>query len=268
MTKPEPPATAVRMSLANGVLTLTLDGPETRNAISPPVYREIQSRIIDAEHDPQVRAIVLTGAGGFFCSGGNVRGIRKSREGTIAQASRNTDALNAMILAMRACPKPIVAAVEGAAAGAGLALALACDLIVAAEGAKLVAAYVKIGLSPDAGLTHFLREGLPRQLASEMCFLGRPVPAERLHAAGVVNDVRPKGEALEAATELAAALASGPVAAIGRIKRQIASAPHNDLATQLALEAKAINEARFGDEAAEGLAAFVEKRAPDFARKG
>ncbi|MEO1688271.1 MAG: enoyl-CoA hydratase family protein [Pseudomonadota bacterium] len=267
MNSSEPPITDLRPSLAGGVLTLTLDGPETRNAISPPVYREIQARVIDAEHDPAVRAIVLTGAGGFFCSGGNVRGIQKSRQGTIAQASQNTDALNAMILAMRACPKPLVAAVEGAAAGAGLALALACDMIIAAAGAKFVAAYVKIGLSPDAGLTHFLREGLPRQLASEMCFLGRPVPAERLHAAGVVNAVCAKGEATTVAQALAADLAGGPVGAIGRIKAQIDEAPKNDLAAQLAIEAKAINEARFGDEAAEGLAAFVEKRAPDFARK-
>lgn len=268
MTATEPTPTAVRLTRAGRVLTLTLDGPETRNAISPPVYREIQARIIDAEHDRSVRAIVLAGAGGFFCSGGNIRGIRDSRDGTIADASPNTDALNAMIMAMRSCRKPIVAAVEGVAAGAGLALALACDLVVAAAGARFVAAYVKIGLSPDAGLTHFLREGLPRQLASEMCFLGRPVAAERLHAAGVVNVLCAPGDAADEAEAMAAALAAGPVEAIGRIKGQIASAPGNDLATQLALEAKAINQARFGDEAAEGLSAFLEKRPPDFAGEG
>lgn len=268
MTASEPPVTAVRLSRSGGVLTLTLDGPETRNAVAAPVYRDIQARIIDAEHDPEVRAMVLTGAGGFFCSGGNVRGIRDSRNGTIAQASPNTDALNAMILALRMCPKPIVAAVEGAAAGAGLALALACDLIVAAAGAKFVAAYVKIGLSPDAGLTHFLREGLPRQLASEMCFLGRPVAAERLHAAGVVNVIAEPGAVQAEAAALAKALAAGPGEALGRIKSQIASAPRNDLAAQLALEAKAVNAARFSDEAAEGLAAFLEKRPPGFAAEG
>lgn len=261
------PVTEVRAEREGSVLVLSLDGAQTRNSISPPVYKAIQNEVISAGQEPEVRAIVLTGAHGFFSSGGNINNLRESANSTMAEVSGNTDALNAMILAIRACPTPVVAAVEGGAAGAGMSLAMACDMIVAAEGAKFVVAYVKVGLAPDGGVTHFLREGLPRQLITEMCLTGNPVEAERLHALGVVNAVVPVGEALDAAKKTAAKLAGGAVGAMAVIKSEIAAAPHNDLATQLVLEAKGINTARFGVEAAEGLAAFLEKRKPDFAGK-
>lgn len=264
MTATASPVTEVQVTRDGAVLILALDGPQTRNAISPPVYRAILPQIIEAAEDPTVRAIVLTGLHGFFCSGGNINNLKASSQSSMAEVSANTDALNAMILAIRACPTPIIAAVEGGAAGAGLSLALACDMIVAAEGAKFVVAYVKVGLTPDGGVTHFLSEGLPRQIISEMCLTGAPVDAERLYALGVVNAVVPQGTALVAATQAAHRLAAGAAQAQGVIKAEIAAAPHNDLATQLVLEARGINAARFGPEAAEGLAAFIEKRKPDF----
>ena len=249
------------------VLILSLDGPSSRNSISPPVYKAIQSAIITAGQDPDIRAIVLTGLHGFFSSGGNINNLKESAKSTLAEVSGNTDALNAMILSIRDCPTPVIAGVEGGAAGAGMSLALACDMIVASEGAKFVVAYVKVGLAPDGGVTHFLSEGLPRQLVTEMCLTGNPVAAERLHDLGVVNAVVEPGQAIAAATKMAARLANGPAQAMAVIKSEIAAAPHNDLATQLVLEAKGINTARFGTEAAEGLAAFLEKRKPDFAGK-
>ena len=264
MNKETSPSTEVRAERDGNVLVLSLDGPQTRNSISPPVYKAIQSQIISAGEAPEVRAIVLTGLHGFFSSGGNINNLKESARSTMADVSGNTDALNAMILAIRNCPTPVIAAVEGGAAGAGLSLALACDMIVAAEGAKFVVAYVKVGLAPDGGATHFLSEGLPRQIVTEMCLTGNPVEAGRLHALGVVNEIVPPGEAIGAAQKMAARLAAGAVGAMGVIKAEIAAAPHNDLATQLVLEAKGINAARFGAEAAEGLAAFTEKRKPDF----
>ncbi|WP_037915620.1 oxepin-CoA hydrolase, alternative type [Sulfitobacter sp. 20_GPM-1509m] len=261
------PATKVHSERDGNILMLSLDGPETRNSISPPTYRALQSQIITAGEDPQVGAIVLTGLNGFFSSGGNINNLKESTKLTLAEVAGNTDALNAMILTIRACPTPVIAAVEGGAAGAGMSLALACDMIVAAAGAKFVVAYVKVGLTPDGGVTHFLSEGLPRQLVSEMCLTGAPVEAERLHSFGVVNTVVPAGETRAAAAKIAARMAVGAVGAMAVIKSEIAAAPHNDLATQLVLEARGINAARFGDEAAEGLAAFLEKRAPDFASK-
>ncbi|WP_136637687.1 oxepin-CoA hydrolase, alternative type [Pseudooceanicola onchidii] len=261
------PATELRVERDGAVLILSLDGASSRNSISPPVYKAIQTQVITAGEDPGVRAIVLCGLHGFFSSGGNINNLKESANSTMAEVSGNTDALNAMILSIRACPTPVIAAVEGGAAGAGMSLALACDMIVADEGAKFVVAYVKVGLAPDGGVTHFLSEGLPRQLVSEMCLTGTPVEAERLHALGVVNAVVPAGEAIEAAKKMAGKLALGPSGAMALIKSEIAAAPHNDLATQLVLEARGINTARFGAEAAEGLAAFLGKRKPDFAGK-
>ncbi len=267
MNASPPPATKVRAEIDGAVLTLTLDGQETRNSISPPVYRAIQDHVISAGQDPAIRAIVLTGDHGFFSSGGNINNLKASAASTMAEVSHNTDALNSMILAIRACPTPVIAAVEGGAAGAGLSLVLACDMIVAAQSAKFVVAYVKVGLAPDGGVTHFLSEGLPRQIVSEMCLTGDPVTAERLHTFGLVNSVVPAGEALANARQIAERLARGAAGAQSIIKAEIAAAPHNDLATHLVLEARGINTARFGAEAAEGLAAFVEKRKPNFSGK-
>ena len=267
MSAEDPNVTQLREARDGAVLTLSLDGPHTRNSISPPIYKALQNAIISAGQDPAVRAIVLTGMHGFFSSGGNINNLKASAQSTLAEVSGNTDALNAMILAIRDCPTPVIAAVEGGAAGAGLSLALACDMIVAAEGAKFVVAYVKVGLAPDGGVTHFLSLGLPRQTVTEMCLTGNPVAAERLHVLGVVNAVVPEGEALAAAQKSAAKLAAGAVGAMAVIKSEITAARHNDLATQLTLEARGINRARFGAEAAEGLAAFLEKRRPDFTGK-
>jgi enoyl-CoA hydratase/carnithine racemase len=258
--------TEIRRETADGVLTITIDGPETRNSIGITQYEALRTAFVDAGEDAGVGAVVVQGAGGFFSSGGNVKALRESREMTMAEVSRNTDALLALILSIRNCPKPVIAAVEGGAAGLGLSLALACDMIVAAQGAKFTAAYVKIGLTPDGGGTFFLREALPRQLVSELCMLGRSVTAERLHAAGAVNEVTPVGGACEAAFALGAEAARGARQAIATIKREIGEAPQNRLADHVEMEGRGINAARFADEAGEGLSAFLEKRKPQFPR--
>jgi enoyl-CoA hydratase/carnithine racemase len=170
-----------------------------------------------------------------------------------------------MILAMRDCPKPVIAAIEGGAAGAGASTACACDLIVAAKGSYLSVAYIKIGLTPDGGVTAFLGAALPRQLLAEMVFTGDKIPVERLHALGVVNRVVEPGTALDEALALASRLADGPAQALGNGKRLIDQARLNDLKTQLDLEAEGIAASLGGPESAEGINAFLEKRKPDFA---
>jgi 2-(1,2-epoxy-1,2-dihydrophenyl)acetyl-CoA isomerase len=251
-----------------GIRLLTLDGPATRNSIGRVQYEALRDAVREAGSDRAVRTVVLRGEGGFFCSGGNVAALQESRRQSPAQVARNTDALAAMILSIRACPKPVIAAVEGGAAGLGVALALSCDMVVAAAGAAFTVAYVKIGLTPDGGTVHFLREALPRQLVSELCMLGRPVLSERLHAAGAINRIAAAGETLDAAMELAAACAAGPAGAIGVIKAQIEEAPGKGLAAQIEIESRGINAARYGDEAGEGLAAFLDKRRPRFPMAG
>jgi len=260
--------TELRSETRDGICTLALDGPETRNSIGRMQYDALHVAIIDAGDDPNVRAIVLTGAGGYFCSGGNITTLLESRQLPMSDVARSTDAIAAMILTIRACPTPVIAAVEGGAAGLGVALALSCDMVVASAGAKFTAPYVRIGLTPDGGTAHFLREALPRQLVSEMCMLGRPVAAERLHAAGAVNALAPEGGALEAALKLAEACAAGAPKAISTIKAQIEDAPRNGLALQLDIEGRGINAARYGAEASEGLRAFLEGRPPSFGSVG
>ncbi|WP_238364637.1 oxepin-CoA hydrolase, alternative type [Mesobacterium pallidum] len=256
--------TELRSTRQGAVLVLTLDGTTTKNSIGRDQYDALRAALVDAGADASIGAVVLTGAGGFFSSGGNVATLRESRQMPLSEVSRNTDVLLAMILALRNCPKPVIGAVEGGAAGLGLSLALGCDMLVAATGAKFTAAYVKIGLTPDGGATYFLREALPRQLVSELCMLGRTVEAERLHAAGAINALCEAGRALDTALELASACADGARSAIAAIKAEIASADRNALADHVEMEGRNINAHRFGDEAGEGLAAFLEKRKPVF----
>ena len=258
------PDTEVIPERTDSVLLITLHGDTTRNAIGPVVYERMLALILEAEADSQIGAIVLAGAGPFFSSGGNVRSLRDSAKGTLAQATGNTDRLNRLIKAVVYCRKPIIAAVEGGAAGAGFALVLACDLIVASDTANFSAAHVRVGLSPDGGATYFLRAALPRQLAMEICMLGQPLSAARLAAAGVVNRVVAEGTALRVALALAKELADGPPGAIATIKKLINAVPESDLSGHLEAEAEALNLARFGSEASEGLTAFLEKRPPRF----
>ena len=248
------------------VSVITLNGPSSKNTIGPDVYVAVRDAVVDAGNDPEVRAILLTGAAGFFSSGGNINALKDSAKGPLSAVTSNTDLLNAMIRAIVDCPTPVIAAVEGGAAGAGVALALSCDLIVAAKDAKFTAAYVRVGLSPDGGITYFLRASLPRQLVNELCMLGRSITAEQLAIHGVVNDLTESGQAQAGGLALAAKIAAGPVKAIRSIKHLVNGAENNELTTHLWEEADRINQARYGAEAAEGLAAFLEKRKADFSK--
>jgi enoyl-CoA hydratase/carnithine racemase len=167
---------------------------------------------------------------------------------------------------MRACPVPLIAAIEGGAAGAGLSLALACDIIVASEESKFTAAYVKAGLVPDAGLTSSMARLLPRPLAMEMCLLGRPVMAIRFAELGAVNRLAPVGKAFEEAMNYADTISAGPRDAQAVIRRLVSQSYETSEAAQLDAERDAMARAAGGDEAAEGIAAFLEKRSPEYGR--
>jgi enoyl-CoA hydratase/carnithine racemase len=240
------------------------DDPATRNALSWAFTDAFRECVEAAGKDPSVGAIVLTGAGGFFCSGGNINLLQERASQSLAKRRASVEKVHALIRAMRACPKPIIAAIEGGAAGAGASLALACDMIVAARDAYLSIAYVKIGLTPDGGATVFLGRSVPRQLLAEMAMTGDRIPVERWHALGVVNAIVAPGTALESAVARAQVLAEGPPQALAAIKRLIEAAPGNTMEAQLALEADSIARAIGGAEGREGLAAFLEKRKPVF----
>jgi enoyl-CoA hydratase/carnithine racemase len=246
------------------VLVATNNDPATRNSLSWDFYDGFRDAVETASVDSGIGAIVLTSAEGFFCSGGNVNGLKERSQADFKTRRSSVDMLHRMILAMRSCPKPIIAAVDGGAAGAGASIAAACDLVVAARDAYFSVAYVKIGLTPDGGATAFLGAALPRQLMAEMVFTGDRIPVERLHGLGMINRLTDPGQSLTVALELAARLANGPAAALAAGKRLIDQARLNSLEEQLDLEAENIATALGGAEGREGIMAFLEKRKPDF----
>ncbi|MBS0465815.1 MAG: enoyl-CoA hydratase/isomerase family protein, partial [Proteobacteria bacterium] len=154
------------------VLILTNNNPAARNALSPEFYAGLTAALHAAAGDPTVGAIVLTGEGGHFCSGGDLRQLAKRRELPLSERRLKLEGLHNIIRAVRDCPKPVIMAVEGAAAGAGLSLALAGDMLVAAKNAQFSVAYVKVGLTPDGGATALLAEFVSRQLLTELCLTG------------------------------------------------------------------------------------------------
>jgi len=232
-----------------------------RGALSPELYACILSALEQAQ-DSRIRAVILTSEGPFFCAGGNLNVIIERRQISEAARRDKVDELHDLLRAMRASPVPLIAAIEGGAAGAGLSIALACDMIVAAKDAKFTAAYVKAGLVPDGGLTSAMARLLPRPLAMEMCLLGRPVMATRFADLGAVSRICAEGKALEEAMVLADTLAAGPRTAQGVIRKLVADAYEATEAAQLDAERDAMAAAAGQDEAAEGIAAFLEKRKP------
>lgn len=249
------------------VLTLVNSDPKTRNAIGIAFYTEFTAALEDIRRDDSIAAVVVTGDDDFFCSGGNINALRERT--TMPEDGRRAgvEKLHDMIHTMQACPKPIIAAVEGGAAGAGISLALACDLIIAARGAYFSAAHVRIGLTPDGGATAFLSQAMPRQLVVELCMTGRRIDAERLYDFGVVNEIVEPGNALSRAQVLAGHLAAGPRAALARIKALANSGQSNSLDAQLEAEAQSMAVSLGDEEAVEGITAFFEKRPAKFPRE-
>ena len=246
------------------VLVLSNNNVAARNALSFEFYTAVTDALRDAASDASVGAIVITGEGGHFCSGGDLRQLAKRRELSVQERRVRLEGLHDLIRAVRDCPKPVIAAVEGAAAGAGLSLAMACDMLVAAKDAKFTVAYVKVGLTPDGGATAFLAEFVSRQVLTELCLTGAPISGERMHALGAVNRLVESGHALSMAVELAAEISAGPQNAMSRIKHLCRHAMRNSLDEQLELEAQSMVEAMGGDESKEGIDAFLNKRSPNY----
>ncbi len=234
-----------------------------RGALSPGLCASMAEAFAQAQ-DPRIRSVILTSEGDFFCAGGDLNVLIERRTLSEEERRAKVDDLHDLVRAIRACPVPVIAAVKGGAAGAGASLALACDFIVAEAGVKFTAAYVKAGLVPDAGLTASLARLLPRPLAMEMCLLARPVTSARMAELGAVNAVVPADQVVPTALALADALAQGPRGAQGVIRAMVAEAYEAPEAAQLDRERDAMARAAGGPEAAEGIAAFLEKRPPRF----
>lgn len=259
-------ADLVRVAREGAALVVTNANAARRNALSPEFYAGFASALEQAAADPAIACVIVRGEGSFFCAGGDLNTLQKRREMSHEERRHAIGRLHDLVQAIRTCPKPVIAAVEGGAAGAGVSIALACDLIVADRAAKFTVAYVKVGLTPDGGATAFLTEALPRQLVAELCLFGDPVTAERLHEVGVINRLVDAGEALAEARRLADRLGDGPAEAMARIKGLVGVAKNSPLDAQLDRECEAMIASQGGDEAAEGIAAFLEKRKPDYRR--
>lgn len=229
--------TAELKSTSQGqTMILTLSNPARRNALEPQIYAAGVEALNAAETNPDVRSVILTGEGDWFCAGGNVAGLNDSRQRPTEAQAQRVEALHNWIETIRTCPKPVIAAVEGAAAGAGMSLALACDFVVAARNAKFVTAYSSLGLSPDGGASWHLGRTVARATASAWLMLPDGAPAQRLHELGLVSELCDAGEALETALRLAQRLNERAPHALASIKELLNEAPNNSLPDHLDME--------------------------------
>ena len=256
----------VTYELNKNVATVSMNRPDALNALSRQLTTDLTAAIRQAIAD-NARAIILTGNGRAFCSGGDLREMKSmwESEGRIeAFLEEPLGALHELIKLIRETPIPFVAAVNGVCAGAGVNLAIACDIVIAAEDASFREAFVRIGLSPDCGGTFFLPRSIGEKLAAELFMTGDAVTAQRALQMGMVNAIADEGELNNDAGKIAAKLASGPTASIGRIKRMLNAAFSNDLTAQLALEHECQIESGRSEDFKEGVAAFFEKRLQNF----
>ncbi|CAN7291560.1 MULTISPECIES: oxepin-CoA hydrolase, alternative type [unclassified Acidovorax] len=245
-------------------LILTLSNPERRNAIDPSMYAAGIEALSVAEGSADIRSVIITGSDGMFCSGGNLQRLLANRQQPPEVQAQSIEGLHNWIETIRTYPKPVIAAVEGAAAGAGFSLALACDFIVSARNAVFVMAYSNVALSPDGGASWSLSQALPRQAATEILMGGDRIGAERLHALGVVNRVAEPGAALDAALALAEQLNGKAPNALASIKELLNDAPGASLTQHLGHERDHFVKNLHHLNGGEGITAFLEKRAPRY----
>jgi len=256
----------IKYELQENVAIITFNRPEALNALSLQLTKDLFSAVKQAI-DEKARAVVLTGEGRAFCSGGDLREMQLmwQKEGRIeAFMEEPLKALHDVILLIRETPVPFVAAVQGVCAGAGTNFALACDIVFAAQNATFNEAFVRIGLSPDCGGSFFLPRAIGEKLAAELFMTGETVDATRAAQFGMINRVVPADNLMTEALLMARKLALAPTASIGRIKQMLNASFANNLADQLDLEHRLQIESGKGSDFKEGVQAFFEKRAPNF----
>jgi 2-(1,2-epoxy-1,2-dihydrophenyl)acetyl-CoA isomerase len=250
---------------AAAVTTITLNRPDRGNALTTALKTELLAVLTYAATDPGVRAVVLTGAGGAFCAGQDLAEHAAALDADPAAAFETIEQHYAPIVtALATMPKPVLAAVNGTCVGAGLGLAMACDLRIAAAGARLATAFSSIGLTCDSGLSATLVRAVGVARASELILLAEPFTAEQAAEWGIVSRVVAPSELAAAAAELGARLAAGPTLAYAASKRAIAAAVEPNLAAVLAAEADAQRQLGQSGDHVDAVAAFLDKRKPEF----
>ena len=255
-------------NVKDGVATITLNRPEARNAMSPDLTAALRTQIKERGNDPAVGVLLITGAGTAFCSGGDVKGMggrgprgQMSFEERLADLRWRQSHLTGALVAVR---KPTIAALPGAAAGAGLAIALACDMRIAAKSAFCATGYARIGLSGDYGISWLLTRTIGSMRARELMFTAERVDAERCERIGLVNRVVDDARLQDEAFALARSIAEGPAVALRAMKDNLDEALHIDYGTALHREAERLVGCSRTEDHKEAVLAFVEKRKPAF----
>jgi 2-(1,2-epoxy-1,2-dihydrophenyl)acetyl-CoA isomerase len=248
-----------------GLATLTLNAPDKLNAVSRKMVAEIKSAWDDIAADSSVRAVLLTGAGRGFCAGADLSDPDRANDADSGSALDKF--FNPVIRTMRGLPKPIVAAVNGVAAGVGMSFAMAADIAIAAKSASFLQAFARIGLLPDGGSTWFLPRLVGEQRARALAMLAPQIKSEQARDWGLIWDVVDDADLMKTATELARRLADGPTLSLARIKEAMNRADGNDLSAQLDLERDFQRELGRSEDFREGVQAFLAKRPANFKGK-
>lgn len=253
----------VRIECNDSIMEVVLNRPKSLNAMNPPLIDGFL-QAIDQAKDSKVRAILIRGEGRGFCAGGDIAFFAEHLKAGKGVPREMPERLHEMIEAVHALPKPVIAAVHGPAAGAGMSLVLACDLALASEDAKFNLAYVGIGLSPDGGSTFFLPRHVGLKKAVEIFMMPQGITAADALAMGLINRVLPEAELLTASRALAEQLATGPTAAFAHVKQLVQGSFGNNLHDQLALETELVCASGQTKDFHAGIAAFLEKKKPTF----
>ncbi len=258
------PLETIDYSTADNIAHIRFNRPEGANAVSVAFSRDLRAAMLEAAFDDNVKVVVVTAAGRVFCAGGDLKEFHEAGDGLPKMASDMLTDFHGAIYRMNRMPKPVIAAVGGAAGGAGLSIVSAFDLVVAGESAKFTMAYTRAGVTPDGTSTYFLARHVGMRRALDLVLTNRVLSAAEAETWGLVNRVVPDGEADQAALELAKQLASGPAWALGHAKRLVYEGFDSSLEEAGEREGVAIATAMAGHDGREGIAAFVEKRSPAF----
>jgi 2-(1,2-epoxy-1,2-dihydrophenyl)acetyl-CoA isomerase len=258
------PYDTVLLQRADAVATITLNRPDAYNALNLALGRDLFHAVLEVDEDPGVRAVVITGAGRAFCGGGDVKDFAGSLDRIGVLVKELTTYVHGAVSRLVRSPKPVIVAINGTAAGGGLSLALAGDLVLAGESAKLTMAYSKIAATPDGSSSYFLPRLIGLRRAMELYLTNRVLTAKEALEWGLVTRVVPDGELAGAAAALARELAQGPTRAFGGAKLLFHQSTHESLETQMELESQAIAASGHTEDFREGVTAFAGKRTPTF----
>ncbi len=254
----------LKYEVAGGIATITLNRPDVYNALNDEITFEMQDAFKACAKDAEVRVVVLTGEGKAFCSGQDLKAGAGQKRSFLDSLHRR---YNPIIRAMRNLPKPVLCRLNGVAAGAGCSLALACDMIIAAEEATLIEVFINIGLVPDSGSSYFLPRLVGMSKAFELCAMGNKLKAAEAYQLGIITKVVPATELDVAVKTYTDYFSKAPTRAIGLIKKMLNKSATSDLDAMLDYEAYSQETAGSTDDHAEGVKAFLEKRKPVFLGK-